>query len=64
MKLFVKIFAFLKEKRAKQGCFEEVNTGSALFHSMRGEDGETSKGLLPFIFFCSVYYYYFSLLRS
>lgn len=65
MKLFVKIFAFFffKDKRSEQGCFEEriSYTGSALFPSVRVEDGETAKGLLSFVFFCSVYYY-FSLL--
>lgn len=54
MKLFVKIsalfFFFFFEKRSEQGCFEELYTGSALFHSVRVEDGETSKGLLSFIF--------------
>lgn len=73
MKLFVKIsalfllfFFFFFEKRSEQGCFEALYTGSALFHSVRVEDGETSKGLLSFIFllFCLLLFFAAKKLRS
>lgn len=63
MKLCVTIFTFFlcftllskKKNMSEQGVLED--TDSALFDN-RVEDGETSKGLLFFILFCSVYFFF------
>lgn len=58
MKLFVKIFAFLSNKNQNRATLKGIilYTDSALFQSMRVEDGEKSKGLLSFILLCSVFF--------